>query len=112
MQTTTDHTARIRVLNDAFRHSFTGGRVIITSSLTDLSDEDRLNLFNAVKEFDAFDAENDPYGEHDFGCLIFKGETYFWKIDCYDRPCIGHSPDPTDPEVTTRVLTLMRAEEY
>ena len=31
---------------------------------------------------------------------------------CYDRATEFGSPDPTDPAVTTRVLTIMRADEY
>ena len=30
----------------------------------------------------------------------------FFKIDYYDRSLNGHSPDPADPTVTTRVLTI------
>jgi len=36
----------------------------------------------------------------------------FRKIDYYDRATEAGSPDPADPAVTTRVLTLMRADEY
>jgi hypothetical protein len=40
------------------------------------------------------------------------GVRYFWKVDCYDRATEFGSPDPTDPAVTTRVLTILRADEY
>lgn len=105
-------TARISALNDQLRQLFIGGQVVITSSISHLSDDDRLALFEAVRTFDDFTPDNDPYGEHDFGSFRFKSDTYFWKIDCYDLDRLGHSPDPTDPNVTRRVLTILRAEEY
>jgi len=103
---------RIRALNDAFRQSFVGGRVMVTSGTRSLSDTDRLALFAAVKGFDAFTPDNDPYGEHDFGSVEIAGGKFYWKLDCYDLHCLGHSPNAADPAVTTRVLTIMRAEEY
>ena len=36
----------------------------------------------------------------------------FFKIDYYDRALSGHSPDPADPAVTQRVITIMLATEY
>jgi hypothetical protein len=57
-------------------------------------------------------AHNDPYGEHDFGALTVEDRKIFFKIDYYDRALAGGSPDPADPRVTTRVLTIMLAEEY
>jgi len=34
------------------------------------------------------------------------------QIDSYDRNLAYHSPDPSDPKVTERVLTVMLASEY
>jgi hypothetical protein len=33
----------------------------------------------------------------------------FFKIDYYDEALAMHSPDPADPNVTQRVMTLMLA---
>jgi hypothetical protein len=65
-----------------------------------------------VATFDDFMPENDPYGEHDFGAFDLAGRRFFWKIDQYDKNLEFGSSDPSDPEQTTRVLTLMLAEDY
>lgn len=108
----TDLAAHVRALNDAFRRSFAGGQVVETPGVVELPEADRIALLLAVRRFDSFDRDNDPYGEHDFGAVEVGGQRYFWKIDAYDRALLGGSPDPTDPAVTTRVLTIMRADEY
>ena len=65
-----------------------------------------------MSKFDRFDEDNDPYGEHDFGALEVEGERLFFKIDYYDHDLSAHSPDPADPSVTKRLLTIMLADEY
>lgn len=65
-----------------------------------------------VAQFEAFTPDNDPYGEHDFGAIEISGHRIFWKIDYYDSDMRNASPDPADPSVTTRVLTVMLASEY
>lgn len=101
-------TERIRQLNDAFRNTFVGGRVMLTIGVR--TSPSLADVLSAVKDFTAF--EDEPYEEHDFGSVKVRGETYFWKIDYYDLKCQYGSPDPSNPNITTRVLTIMRADEY
>jgi hypothetical protein len=69
-------------------------------------------VLTAVRDFDDFTADNDPYNEHDLGALTVDGDRMLWKIDYYDRDRRYGSPDPADPAVTTRILTIMLASEY
>ena len=50
--------------------------------------------------------------EHDFGSFEADGQLIFFKIDYFDKALTAHSPDPSDPSVTERVITIMLAEEY
>ena len=65
-----------------------------------------------VRTLRRFTEDNDPHGEHDFGSFDHDGERIFWKIDYYDAACEFGSEDPAEPAKTTRVLTIMLAEEY
>ena len=105
---------RIRDLNDAFRKTFDPslGRMVLTAGVNDLPSDVRAMAMRKVATFDAFDGDNDPNGEHDFGSFEIEGETYFFKIDYYALDMDGGSEDPADPEKTARVLTIMRADEY
>ncbi|UWU20928.1 DUF3768 domain-containing protein [Rhizobium sp. CB3060] len=105
-------TTKIRMLNDAFRRSPRHGGLMVTAGVSALSADQLVSLFRAVRDFDNFDAGNDPFNEHDFGAVDFDGATYFWKIDYYDLDRRYGSPDPSNPDVTSRVLTIMRADEY
>ena len=108
-----EKTARICALNDQFRSTFIGGRVVFTQGLVALPEADRDAIVKIIQRFDDFsEHENDPYSEHDFGSFDYKGDTIFFKIDYYDTDLKYGSPDPADPTVTTRVMTVMLAEEY
>jgi hypothetical protein len=89
-------TARIRALNDAFRTSFSGGKVLLTAVVDALPDADKVAVLDKVRMFAGFDADNDPHREHDFVAVEHGGERYF----------------PNGEPVVTRVLTIMLAEEY
>jgi hypothetical protein len=105
--------AAIRTLNDAFRGAGgLGGRVLFTAGVSDLGVEFSHLALGLVRLFDKFDPDNDPHGEHDFGGVELKGRKLFWKIDYYDKALEYGSDDPADPGQTTRVLTIMLAEEY
>jgi hypothetical protein len=103
---------RIRELNDAFRRSFCGGRVMLTASLAELLEPERGMILKKVQEFADFDIDNDPHGEHDFGSFEHGGVRYIWKIEYFDLQFECGSENPADPSITTRVLTVMRADEY
>ena len=103
---------KIRALNDAFRKTFWGGRVMMTTGVGALENPVRNAVVEKIKAFDAFDDNNDPWGEHDFVSVEHDGQTFFAKIDYYDRKLEAHSEDATDPEKTCRVMTIMLAEEH
>jgi len=103
---------RIRALNDAFRTNFAHGTVLLSASVDALPDMVKANALLEVAQFSEFDEDNDPHGEHDFGSFSLCGRRFFWKIDYYDRDTKYGSEDPADPDKTSRVLTLMLAEDY
>jgi hypothetical protein len=75
--------------------------------------DEQADIFERVRTFDAFTSHNDPFGEHDFGSFEFGAERIFWKIDYFDRDGERYgSPDPADPRVTKRILTILLASEY
>ena len=113
MNTSTDSKAdRIRSLNDAFRRTFIGGAVMITQGVEAMPLDQRRSLLQKIRSFDAFSENNDPHHEHDFGSVDEAGVRCYFKIDYYDRKTEFGSPDPADPAVTTRVMTIMLADEY
>ena len=86
--------------------------MVVTAGFESLPADQRRLILAKVRAFDQFNDDTDPHGEHDFG-LIEGGEVRcFWKIDYYDLDMDLMSPDPANPSVTMRVLTVMLAEEY
>jgi hypothetical protein len=108
----TEKAAKIALLNDQFRSTFTGGQVFMTAGINALDERTRAEIIAAVMEFDAFDEDNDPYGEHDFGTVQIGQKHVVFKIDCYDLRMRFMSPDPSDPAVTRRVLTILLPSEW
>src|SRR5713101_2656563 len=100
---------KIRELNDAFRTTITGGRVMMTAGVDALPSDVKAMVIRRVATFSDFRPDNDPHQEHDFGSFTLAGRKFFWKIDAYDADMRFGSEDPADPEKTTRVLTIITA---
>ena len=105
-------TNRIRALNDELRRNLPNCHAVITNGVAALGPEAVARIVKTIAVFDDFCQANDPYGEHDFGSFDADGTVIFFKIDYYDKALAAHSPDPSDPSVTVRVITIMLAEEY
>jgi hypothetical protein len=105
-------TQRIRALNDQLRQNLATGVAVMTPGVAALGEEAAARIIKTIAVFDDFCHANDPHEEHDFGSFEAEGHTIFFKIDYFDRSLNYHSPDPTDPAVTVRVITVMLADEY
>lgn len=104
---------RIRELNDAFRTSGLGnGSFMLTSGLQERGSAFVVAAVDAVRAFDSFSEENDPWGEHDFGAIEIEEVRVFFKIDYYDLTLKKGSENPANEGETHRVLTVMLASEY
>ena len=110
-------------LNDGLRAHLTSpgnNRVVMTAGIAELIGDvalfrgfrKRAELLRTIRDYDAFDVDNDPYGHRDLGLFEFEGARCLWKIDYYDRDLAFGSEDPADPDRTVRVLTILRADEY
>lgn len=101
-----ERAAKIAALNDRFRGMAVD--VMITPGVRDLPQV--IELMKVIEQFDMFNEDNDPYGEHDFGSLEWYGEKIFWKIDYYDQR-LKYGRDPLEPDCR-RIMTIMLASEY
>ena len=105
-------TQRIRALNDQLRQNLSTGVAVMTPGIAALGRDAVDRIVKTIAVFDDFCHANDPHEEHDFGSFEAEGHTIFFKIDYFDRNLKYLSPDPTDPVVTVRVITVMLADEY
>ena len=127
--TAREHTVRIARLNDLARQAMgVACKVVATAGFRSLPEADQSCVRELVERFDAFDEDNDPHGERDFGtiyqlvcgrwsderpkCRDDERERVFWKLDYYDRSMRFASEDAADPALTRRVLTIMLSDEY
>jgi len=67
--------------NDAFRRSGCG--FVLTPGVRALQHWG--GLIDMIRTVEPFNEDNDPYNEHDFGKVIWCGQSFFWKIDYYNH---------------------------
>jgi Protein of unknown function (DUF3768) len=111
-KTKSTETERTRTLNDELRRNLSHGHAFMTPGVAALGAEAVARIVKTIEVYDDFCHANDPHEEHDFGSFETNGHTIFFKIDHFDPTLTVHSPDPSDPAVTKRVITIMLAEEY
>lgn len=102
----------IALLNDALRTTGKGGRIMITCGIQAKGADFIQAVVDAVRSYTDFNPDNDPYEEHDSGFFEVQGEKLMFKVDYYDTAYEAGSPDPANPLVTGRVLTMLLMEEY
>lgn len=111
-----DRTGKIARLNDDLRRYGRGrGGIFVTPGFQALSEDKKREASRKIVNYETevgFSQEDDPHGEHDFGAVEVFGIKIFWKINYHGRELDTPCEDPADPENTTRVLTVMLAEEY
>ena len=105
------NTEKIRLLNDLLRKTF-GGQVMLTTGIRAKSSEDQAEILHKVRLFNEFTKANDPYAEHDYGRFSYNGEDIIFKIDYYNKTYDRMSDDPSNPDITNRVMTIMCSDEY
>lgn len=108
----TPRAEQIARLNDQLRKQGGGGAIMLTRGVRMMTGFTPSELLAKLAAYTGFDIENDPHGERDFGDIDVAGTNLLWKIDYYDKTMKFASPDPADPEVTERVLTVMLPEEW
>lgn len=102
----------IRGLNDRLRRFGLGGEIYLSAGIAARSDQEQYAILQLIREFEDFSPNNDPHGEHDMVFVEYRGTRIIAKIDYYDKEKKFGSEDPANPNITTRVMTIMESSEY
>ena len=107
-----DKVERILQFNDVFRSSFRGGKILLTASVAELPDMVKAAALHQVAQYNDFTEANDPNGTHDFLKFELSNRSFIFSIVAYDKNLEFESPDPTDPDKTILVGTLMQNSDW
>ena len=64
----------IKTLNDNFRKSFNGGKVLLTTGINAKRQNEIAEILNQVRCFNNFTQANDPYNEHETSLSFAREE--------------------------------------
>ncbi len=64
----------IKTLNDNFRKSFNGGKVLLTTGINAKSQNEIAEILSQVRCFNNFTQTNDPYNEHETSLSFAREE--------------------------------------
>ena len=103
---------RIRALNDAFRRTFVGGAVVITAGVEALPADQRRSILAKVRAFDAFTRTTTPTASTTSASSSTATSAASGRSTTTTERWRCCRPIPPTPSVTTRVLTVMLADEY
>ena len=103
---------RIRTLNDAFRRTFVGGTVVITAGVEALPSTNAARSSRRCAPSTPSPTTTIPTANTTSARSTRAASAASGRSTMYDRETEMGSPDPADPSVTTRVLTIMLADEY
>jgi hypothetical protein len=123
-----DQRARIAALNDDARAAIgIACTLAATPGFLKLPKADQSRVCELVQSYDAWNIGINSYEERDFGIVFQLADAswvtetpdgsgwlgaVFWKIDYFDPSFAAPSKRPWDKDVTARILTLMRPDEY
>ena len=82
---------RVRALNDELRKTGAGGNTYLTPGLIAKGADFIVKATAAVRAFDAFTDDNDPWQEHDCATVDVDGERVMFKIDLYESQLVKRS---------------------
>ena len=103
----------IAKLNDRFRKGDRSlGEYQLSRQVLALPKNKQKQLFKLIQDFSDFNSENNPDGDRSFGAVMMDGFKYIWKIDCLNLSMTMLSDDPSDASKTTRILLIIRADEF
>lgn len=112
-------TCIIAYQNDEFRRGLlTGkfGNLIGSIWLSPGAAQQGKDFMNAclikIHDFNMFNEDNDPFGDHSYGLVTVEDKRAMWKFDYLDLARKNASPEPENPAVTHRLLCIFMPNEY